>query len=370
MQVVAGNSMKEKVKLIYGKENHEKILRQFFMGGKSFLRLKQGGIEAKYNGFHDGMAEFYFPLVKGRPENCSISTRVKNVLITAHLIFKRMKGDSLYCFEPINFEIIPDPRNDDRRYTGYSTEDIIFATNVISDPGIKNILKCERGKFQKIIDMISLDNMERFDYFRIVFAGSLPDDPRMKYFNEFRSPLYISNFRKKDPGEKDSTLRFYRDTILPVDSKIRDNDDIVSEISVPVLCNSRIPYGYIQVNSSSSLSRISMQSLKRLAVLVDEMRIENKISFNIDHRFLVSDISRNGVGIAFKNRSLLPYYDREKMVSMDMIFPQRRKASIIADVRHIDILSNKVIKVGFLIREMDKLSRIHFQRALESRMIA
>ncbi len=362
--------MNEKVKLIYGKENHEKIFRQFFMGGRSFIRLKQGGIEAKYNGFHDGMAEFYFPLVKGRPENCSISTRVKNVLITAHLIFRKMKGDSLYCFEPMNIEIIPDPRNDERRYCDCTPGEIIFATNVISDPGIKKILTWERDKLRKIIDMISLDNMERFDFFRIVFAGSLPDDPRMKYFYKFRSPIHISNFRKKHFSENDSTLRFYRDTILAHDFQIRDKDYIVSEISVPVLCNSRIPYGYIQANSSSSLSRISLQSLKRLAMLVDKMRIENKIAFNVDHRFLVSDISRNGVGIAFKNRNLLPYYCREKMVSMDMIFPQRRKASIIADVKHIDILSNKVIKVGFLIREMDKLSKIHFQRALESRMIA
>ncbi len=362
--------MKDDVKLVYGKEYHEKILGQFFLQGKSFVHSSRGDVEVRYIGFHDDLAEFAFPLRTSRPGNCSIFTRVKNITITVHLTCTKVKGDTVFCFVPLNFEIQTTPRNDLRRCFNGDTENIIFATNVISDPGIKKTLKSEKKKLEKIRDRVSPDEAGAYDYFNIVFDDSPVHDPRMKYFKEFRSPIHVLNFRKSGSEEKDYLVKYYLENIFKMDRSIRDNAEIVSEISVPILCNDKIPYGYIQANSSLPLSRTSMRSLKRMALLIESMRRENNISFNVDHRFLVSDISKNGLGIAFKNWSLLPYYDRKKMVSMDMIFPQRKKASLIADVRHIDILANKIIKVGFYIREMDNLSKIHFQRALESRMVA
>jgi hypothetical protein len=362
--------MKDDVKLIFGKEYHEKILGQFFLQGKSFIQSSQGDVEVRYIGFHDDLAEFAFPLRTSRPGNCSIFTRVKNITITVNLTYSKCKGDTVFCFTPKNFEIHTAPRNDERRFFNGDADNIIFATNIISDPGIKKKLKNEKDKLEKIKERVGPDGTDSYDYFNIVFADSPFNDPRMKYFKEFRSPIHIINFRKSKLAEKDYLLKYYLDNIFSMDRSIKENDEIVSEISVPVLCNNKIPYGYIQVNSRSPLSGASMRSLKRMAMLIDSMRIESKISFNVDHRFLVSDISENGLGIAFKNWNLLPYYDRKKMVSMDMIFPRRKKASIVADVRHIDILANKIIKVGFLIREMDNLSKIHFQRALDSRMVA
>jgi hypothetical protein len=334
------------------------------------LRSSQGDVEVRYIGFNDGLAEFAFPLRTSRPANCSIFTRVKSITITAHLTCAKAKDDTVFCFIPKNFEILTNPRADERKSFTGNSDNIIFATNVISDPGIKKKLKSEKEKLDKIKEMVSPDETDSYDYFNIVFADSPINDPRMKFFNEYKSPIHVLNFRKNNIAEKDYMVKYYLDNIFSLDRSIRDNEEIVSEIAVPVLCNNKIPYGYIQANSSAPLSGTSMRTLKRMALLIDKMRIENNISFMVDHRFLVSDISQNGLGIAFKNWNLLSYYDRKKMVSMDMIFPLRKKASLVADVRHIDILANKIIKVGFFIREMDNLSKIHFQRALDSRMVA
>ena len=159
-------------------------------------------------------------------------------------------------------------------------------------------------------------------------------------------------------------IKYYKNFIMKSDSFLKDHKHITSEISVPILLNNKIPYGYIQINQRSSLSVSTIPQIIRLASLVDDLVKRTKIFSASEDKLLVSDISKNGMGIVFNNKKYIPYYRKDSYVSLDVLFPSAKKASILANVRHLEMMKNRTIRVGFEIKEMDNNSRSNYEHFL------
>ena len=99
---------------------------------------------------------------------------------------------------------------------------------------------------------------------------------------------------------------------------------------------------------------------------IDELFIKHKVFSLSEERLLVSDVSKSGLGIVFKERKFIRFFKEGCLVYFDFILPENKKASILAIVRHIALLENKIIKVGCEIKDIDALSEVNFDEFLAS----
>lgn len=80
----------------------------------------------------------------------------------------------------------------------------------------------------------------------------------------------------------------------------------------------------------------------------------------------MADISSKGLGVVFKDRKIIRYFKENSVVIFSLVLPGNKAVSMMSIVRHIDILENKVIKIGFEIMEVDEFTRDLFNEFIKS----
>ena len=75
---------------------------------------------------------------------------------------------------------------------------------------------------------------------------------------------------------------------------------------------------------------------------------------------------RHGLDTIVSIYTNIPYYKKDNYVSLDIIFPSSKTASVLADVKHLEMMQNKIIKVGFEIKDMDTASLKNYEHFLGS----
>ena len=93
---------------------------------------------------------------------------------------------------------------------------------------------------------------------------------------------------------------------------------------------------------------------------------KNRI-FPIDkEKLLVSDVSKSGLSVVFKSRKLVRYFKEGSLICFNSILPGDKEARMLVFVRHICTMDNKVMKVGFEIKDIDALSEANYTEFLDS----
>lgn len=126
-----------------------------------------------------------------------------------------------------------------------------------------------------------------------------------------------------------------------------------------------MPYGYIQINSTTPIPEIAFNTIKKYSIQIDEMLKKENIFSKVDEKFIISNISKQGFGIVFNEKKYLRYFKENSSIYADINFPDQKKASILATVKHISFLA-KHISVGFIIDEINALSEVNYDHYLES----
>ncbi|HNU92743.1 MAG TPA: hypothetical protein PKO25_12800 [Spirochaetota bacterium] len=360
--------MAELIKTITDKNLFEKIFYKFFLQKKVYLRTKNGDLKIEFFGYTDGMAALRIPYIKNMYDNCLIFTRNESYTIYANLKLVEKQEDDSYIFIPIKFQIISAMRREDRRIVdiGGQGKNIIYVTSVISDFIIQNSLAMESKKVDHVKEIVRFDLEKQFKQVRIFFCNEGMTDLRMKYFYDIKPPYLISDINNKNGVKDQAFFNYYLNNIYGKDYQLINRKNIISEVSVPVLYKARIPYGYIQCNGAEPLSESALLIVKRMAIVVEELFNKYKVFPVSDERLLVSDVSKNGVGIVFKERRFIRYFKENSYVYFDLNLPANKKASCFAVIRNIGILENKIIKVGCELRELDALSEVNYDEYLES----
>lgn len=360
--------MPDLIKTITEKEQFEKIFYKFFFKNDIFLKTKNGDLKIEFLGYTNGMVAFKVPFIKNMTDTCLILTRSLEYTIYANLKFVEKQEDNAHIFIPIRFQVMSAARREDRKSVEIGGEDkrIIYVSKVISDFIIQNSLAMESKRVDNVKEIVQFYLVKQFKNIKIYFCNEGTTDPRMKYFYEKKKPLLIYDINKTVPVKDEEQFNYYINEIYSKDYHLINRKNLISEISVPVLYKTKIPYGYIQVNNDTVMSDSASTILKRMAIVVEEQFTKYNVFPVSEEKLLISDISRNGLGIVFRERRMIRYFKEGSSAYFDIILPDNKKASCLVKVRSIGILDNKVIKVGCEITDMDALSEVNYEEFVES----
>ena len=358
--------MPESIHTITDPAQFEDIFYKYFLNSEVSLKTKSGNMKITFMGFSDGMCAFKIPFLKNMPEMSLILTRKQEYTIYAAMRSVEKQEDDVYILKPEKMQVITAQRRDERKaFGGSSNKDILYVTNLISDFIIQNALALEVKKCERIKEIIMFDLTKLFKSVKIYFCSEGMLDPRMKFFYEKNIPISIPEFGNSALAKDAEVYNFFTANIFAKDYYLINRKIFVSEVSVPIAHNGRIPYGYIQVNHTGVLNDAALKIVQRMAVVVNQLMKQNAVFPISTEKLIVSDASKSGLGIVFNDRRFIRYFKEKSYVCYDLMLPDSRKVSILSIVRNITLMENKIIKVGCEISDMDEQNRSIYHEFLE-----
>jgi hypothetical protein len=309
---------------------------------------------------------FRIPRVKNVPDTIVVLTRLKENTIYASLKSLEHNEDT-FIFLPIKFQVISEARREERTTLGSSeSKNILFATNLISELMIQGALDSNDKKVTAIKEKIAGDLKGRFDKVRIVFVNETRIDVRMKHFMNSWNPIYIKD-RSKEPSEGEKKdVQFYITEIYAKDYKLSSQKEFISEVSVPFIYKNIIPFGYIQVNNTKPMDENHLTVLKRLASIINDHLQKDNLFVPAQDKFIVTDVSKSGLGIVFKDRRQLRFFMKDAHVVLDLNLPDSNKATMGVTVRNTVFNDGGTIRVGFEITSIDAISEVNYDEYLDT----
>ncbi len=348
------------------RKSFEEIFNNIFAKNPLFIKLQELRIKCDYIGFMDDIIKLKIENLKETPKVCFLLARQADKIYSATLQLVKTTEKDRYVFKPIEIREYKAPRREEReRLEPEKKTQVLFIDNIMSEMLIHKSLAFESKKVKQIGDVIKVKLEKTFQNIRMFFIHE-GADPRMNYFRDNIRPIFIPNIRQ-EPSEKNKAIYdYYKENIYSKDSFILNQKNLISEISVPVLYRMKIPYGFVQVNNTGPLEETFISMVKKMAVIAEELMHKNNIFVKEDIKLLVANISRGGLGIAFKDRKDIKYFKENCMIYFDLLLPENKKANILACVRHISQINNRIYKVGCEFMDMDALSEVYFDEFLES----
>ena len=257
------------VKTFTDKESIEKIFNNIFAKYQSFLKTKQTSIRVNFISYTDGLVSFEFKDCKEIDDNCVIVCRDKSDnTIFAYLKLIEGKEKDICVFSPEKIQVAFSPRKEERKVLDpeNNANHRLFIINMISEFIIRNNLELYKKKLTQIEETIKIKLEKTFENIRLYFIH-YGHDERMNYFKKHIKPIFIADMNSEPPGKDKEIFQFYTESIYPEDKSLNNRKELISEISVPVLFNMKIPYGYVQVNNTIPFAESSMQTVKKMALL-------------------------------------------------------------------------------------------------------
>jgi hypothetical protein len=357
--------MIDQIKTLSDKSRFEEIFNRFFINSSLLLRLKGRSLPAKFLGYTNGQAGFRVPDIKNVPDDCTVEFKNEQYTIYLYLKFIEKQEDDVFIFLPLKFQFIGQSRLEERiPLDDNSGKKIVYVTNIISDFIIHNILTQRLQVVDKIKDAIMSDMEGAFESVKIYLINEGVSDPRMKYFSSKKTPVYIADVTSPESSKDKNMFQYYMKNIYASDISLK-HKNFISEASVPFLYKTKMPYGYIQINGTLPMSKISYNTIKKYSAQIDDMFRKADIFSIGNEKFIVNSFSKQGFGIVFNEKKFIRYFKEGSKVYLDMNFPDQTNASILATVKHITY-KTKHIAIGFIIDEIDALSEVNYDNFLKS----
>lgn len=353
------------IQTITQRSNFKQYFQEYFYNHNTYVKTQSGNIEVSYLGFFDGITALRFPVALNNINNCLLFSRVHTNIGVALLNLFSQKDNDVFYYSPQKFQIISKPRKETRQGVNIHNQNIVYLHEIMSENIMIESLNQKKSKINDIKEVLMFQKKDFCRELKIFFINEDPNDPRMKYFKRGNSKIEIRDSGNIDKT-KSSMYEYYVTNILPRDKDLKVKKEITSEVSIPLLWNKSIPFGYIQVNASKNISVSQVTIIKRMAALAENMAKELKLFYNINQRFILSDISPGGFSIVFSDRRFVKVFKENNLISVDMHLPGKINATILASVRHLDILSTGFVKVGFMNVKMDDINSEYYKKFLSS----
>ncbi len=327
----------------------------YFAKGDVFLKTTNGNFKIAFVGYVSPQVALKIPLIKKMPQQCIIFCRLPGQTIYAQLEYVSTKSEDIYLFTCMKMQIITAGRAEER-VSMQSSRHLFFVTKIISDFIIEKTLAFETRKCEliKLALFNSLgQSVQNKKYYQINEGMS---DPRMRYFYDRKAAYCIRDIRELD--KHDPFHKFYHDDIFLKDYFLINRKQFVSEAAAPVLYKNSIPFAYLQVNHLVPFGTEIIDILVRLTKQAEKMFIQQAVFKTLEENLLVSDLSKNGIGIVFKDRTYIRYFQEKSYIHFEILFPDNLRIPVFAIVRNIGLLENKIIKIGCEIIEIEPNARV------------
>ena len=358
--------MSNQIQTITDKEQFEDLFVNYFGKNDTLFKVKDGYIKLHFLGFSQDHVGFRIPQVKSLPENIVVFTKHKSNVINATLQLIERNEDS-FTFLPQKVQIISERRKEDRNLLSKEggSKNILYITNLMSDDIIKSSITHGTGKIDKIDEIVKFDLEKQFDRSKIFFGIDGKSDERICYILENRLPIFIPDLNSEPDGEEKETYDYYINEIYSKDHELSRNHEFVSEATVPIYYRNMIIYGYIQVNNKSKMTDGQLEVLKRQAIVIDQLCNKSNLFPVPDAKFLVSDISKDGMGIVFKDKKLASYIMKDGFIVFDVMLPTSKKVITGSKIANVEFLENNIIKAGLENLFMDHTSRTNYDEYIQ-----
>lgn len=346
----------------------EELFNKYFSKYNVFLKSSSMNIIVKYNKYENNILEIQSNESFEAADNSIIFARCEDKLICTNAKFLSMR-DNNYLFQPKNIEIIEIARKEERKkISGSDTEKkIIYITNIISDFILKEHLSYEKKKVEFIRDKLLSRLEKEYPYSKVFFLNEGKNDDRMKYFYQERKPIFISDIKKDTlKDDETNTYAFYKKMIFERDNLL-DWNKIISEISLPIFYKSLIPFGYVQVNSDKAFTEEDFNTFRKFGLSTSDFFTNNYIIKTSDDKIIVADLSKSGIGVVFKERTLIKHFKDDSYVFFNLVLPENRIASVLTIVRNINLIGKNIFRIGCEIVEIDALGQCHYDEYLENK---
>ncbi|MBN2038583.1 MAG: hypothetical protein JW864_00980 [Spirochaetes bacterium] len=347
-------------------EAFAKIFSGIFSKYQSFLKTQDSAVLIKYINYKDGNASYKINGINVEKKSVIFSRDKKNNSIYAVLELLRKDEDNIHVFRPLKIQMVVKPRKEERKILDPEENNghQIHIINIMSEFILKSSLEIYRNKINDIEDTVESGLRKNFKYARLYMLHH-GNDIRMNYFRHNIKPIIIKN-RKNEADNRDrEQYEYYTKEIVSNDLKLNQDSNYVSEITVPVLYDSKLPYGFIQVNGYEEFPETAIRLIKNTALTINSTLTKQKIFPVSDDTLSVYDISKNGIGISFSNKKCIKYFTENQLIYFTLILPDNKRVNILALVRHISI-KGSIYKAGCTISEIDALSELVFDEYLES----
>jgi len=354
--------MADQIKTVTDKSQFDFMFKTFFSGSEILIKTKNGNIKLQFLGYSDDKVAFRIPHVKNMPETVKVYTRHKTNTINVSLKYTERNEDT-FIFIPVRFQIISEARKEDRQLVGVEGggKSIIFMTNIMSDELIKNSLMHSLKKVDHIEEIAKFDLEKQFNNIKLYFTSKGKVDSRMNYLLDKGKPIFVPDLNSEPEEKNIQQHNHYINEIYARDPQLSRTHKFTSEATVPIMFRKMIYYGYLQVNNTTPISDGQFEVVKRMGIVINELMIKNKVIPVENAKFLISDISQNGLGIVFRERRLARYFKQDGFISFEIMLPTSKKAIIGAKIRNINFLESNTIKVGLEISVMDDTSKINYE---------
>ncbi len=359
--------MANQIKTVTDRNQFSLLMNNFFAKGDVYIQTSSGDLKCQFLGYSEDSAAFRLPNIKNVPDTVIAFTRHGQHTIYSSLKFHERNEDT-YIFIPIKFQIISTQRKENRQIVelGGGSKNVIYVENIITDFFIFHSLETHARKNDKIREIAEFELNKQFKHVKIVFSNEAKNDIRMRHVREKKTPIFVPDLNSDPDLKYEEMYNYYINNIYSKDSHITGSHKFTAEAMVPIMHRKTIPYGYIQVNSKSPMGDGQFSVISRMAIVIDQLFIKEKRFESIPGRFLVSDISRNGMGIVFKDRSQARNFRKESLMAFDILLPTSKKAIMSAYVRNIIFMDSGLIKIGCQIDTMDQTSLNNYNEYLDT----
>ncbi|MBN1500393.1 MAG: hypothetical protein JW982_09560 [Spirochaetes bacterium] len=344
----------------------EKVLNSFFSSVDVFLKIKNGNLKIRYLGYIQQKVIIQVPYLKNMSEEILIFARKNGNTVYLHLRYIEKQGEDDFLLTPVKMQIIYAERIETRTsLSDGKQKSILFVDNVISDFIIENQLALAVKTVDRIKNFIHDEIEKSYERKKIYFMNEGLSDPRLKYFYENRSPYVVEDFTADGKRSDNKFYEYFISNIYSKDYNLINRKNLISEVAAPVFFKRKIPIGYIQVNHTKQLDVRTVKIVEKLALSAEEIFNKQKVFNTQTEKLLVTDISKNGLSIAFKERQFIRLFKENSYVVLSLLMPDNLRIDMLVIVKNITLLDNKVIKVGCQIKDIEEYSRKIFEHYLE-----
>lgn len=353
--------MPPEVKRITDPNTMDDYLKRLFSIKPVYLKTKNLNIETAsflYNG------DFItFKISEIIPdEKVNLYIRNGNELLIAHTAVSSRRGNDYLC-RVKEIIIMNLPRKEERlSVVENKTGANVYISGIISEATLKQNFEDNRRRLTALKDDLEEKLTQKYNKAVIYAVSEQKNDARMSYFINERKPYFIKNITERSDDEQ---YRYYIESIFTED---RDPDKrLISEIAVPFLYRYMMPFGYLRVNNSKPLTEEDFSFLKRQGMSISTFFTNDRtfIKSSDDH-IAVTDLSLTGLGVIFKERTLIRHFREGNLIIFTVYLPGKKTANVMCQVKNINVYKNASYRVGCGIQNLDAIGEVNYSEYLAS----
>ena len=350
--------MPEIIENITDKNKFKDIFDKYFLNNDAFIKTPEISISVKYAGYQNGKVILQIQQDFNEKIGILFIRNKENNIISSKLKLISKAKANLYSFTAVSIQIVDASRKEERK--NVDSENEIYISNILSDFTVIDCISNQKRKFEfikgKIIDKLS----GQYNYTEVIFSGDKSRDIRLKYFYTERKPIFVPDINNVDfQNDNADFYKFYKTSVFESDKKLNWHG-IISEISVPLMYRMIFPFGYIQIIDNSPLSEKDYSAMRKLGSSFSDTLSKNKIIHTSDEKMSITDLSKTGLGIVFKERHLIKHFKDGCHIFFNVFLPNNKTVSVVCIIRNINFINNSIFKIGCEIIEMDAIGEAYY----------